>query len=478
LGVAGGRGDDASRVVAALAAATSVAEAGELVVDHLEAFGLPLPSVYLEQGGRLRCLAQRGYWQVLDGVPCDVGVIGRSFRTGQTVEVTDASAEEEFLFAAPDLRCQVSVPIRHADQVVGTLNVESKVTLPAWTRELLEALAAAFGTRLEQLGGPPKESTAQLVARLATTMTALDDEMAVRACVIDAAVQVTGMPTAALIEPAGDEGARIVVAAGPLAEALEQVDPGDLGQLDRWVAAGSSLFARGTASSELDMHGRLRSAGVATLAVVPLTASRDHLGSLVVASERPQGLDAAAVSGLETLGAQAAASLLNVRTIAQLQERARTDPLTGIGHHTTFQEELRARLADRPADRRLAVLMIDIDDFKAVNDRHGHQAGDVALKQLSARLSASLRGDDRLYRVGGDEFATILQVAEASEAARIAARLRTAAQQGEITISVGIAIAHDDESAHELIDRADAAMYHGKGSGRDTVAIAARTGRG
>lgn len=457
-----------------LAAAVSVTEAAEAVVAYLAGYGALLPSVYLEQGGRLRCEAQRGYWQVLDGISCDVGVIGRTFRSGRTVEIADASVEEEFLFAAPDLQRQISVPVRHARRVVGTVNVESARPFPPRMRALVEEAAALFEQRLEQLGGPRGESTAQQVARLATSMTALRSEPDIQRSVLGAAIQVTGMATAAIIEPTTTGHARIAAATGPLDGALRVVDPADLGQLDEWVAAGPSLFTRGTAASDLDMHDRLQAAGVAALAVVPLTANGEHLGSLVVASDVSCALDAVSISALEILGAQAAASTLMVRAVAELEQRARQDPLTGLGHHSTFQEELLSRLAHQRPDRQLAMLMIDIDDFKAVNDRDGHQAGDRVLKQLSARLSAVLRNDDQLYRVGGDEFATTVEISEVEEADDIVRRLIDAARPGPVTISVGVAIATEGETASQLIDRADAAMYAVKRSGRDTNATAPR----
>lgn len=457
---------------ASLAAVGSVAAAADAVVAFLDRCGLPFPSVYLEQGGRLRCEAQRGYWQVLDGVPCDAGVIGRCFLSGETVEVTDASREAAYLFAAPDLQRQISVPLRHAGRVVGSLNTESRSVFPDGARTLMERAAAAFERRVAELGGPPPESTAQRVARLATGMTQLDREEDIRRMSLDAVVLLSGMATAAIIEPDGPSRACLVTAIGPLAEALADVDPGDLGQLDAWVVAGSSLFAHGTEASDLAVHGRLQDAGVAAVGVVPLRASGEHLGSLIVASEHPQPLAASVMPSLEILGAQTAASLRVVRTVAQLRRRARQDPLTGLGHHATFHEELGARLRDRLADRELAVLMIDIDDFKLVNDHGGHQEGDRILRELSATLASVLRTGDQLYRVGGDEFATLVEVAGVEDAQDIAERMIAAVRGGPVTISVGIAIAAPGEAADQLVARADAGMYAAKGSGRDTSDLA------
>jgi diguanylate cyclase (GGDEF)-like protein len=456
----------------ALATAASPGAAASVVVSHIAAAGVPFPSLYLEQAGRLRCQAQSGYWQVLDGIPCDVGIIGRCFRSGRTVEVSDAHEDEHFLFAAPEMQREISVPIRHAGQVVGVLNVESSEPFPSGSRALLEQAGAAYEVRLEQLGGPPAESPAQRVARLATAMSTLDREVDVRDAVLDAAIQLAAMPTAAIIEPDGTGRARIIAASGPLSAALREVDPSDLGQLDAWVVAGSSLYAHGTASSDLDMHGRLREAGVAALGVVPLTANGEHLGSLVVASEVSQTLGSLVMPSLEILGAQAAANICAVRVLAQLQHRVRQDPLTGLGHHATFQEELRDRLADGSSERTVAVLMVDVDDFKRINDDGGHQEGDRVLKELSATLASALRADDRLYRIGGDEFATIVEVDVVAEAQEVARRMIEAARTSPITVSIGIAVAETGEPAAALVARADAAMYAAKRAGRDTVGVA------
>ena len=456
----------------ALAGAATVTEAAEATVAHLEANGLTLPSLYLEQAGRLRCHAQRGYWQVLDGIPCDVGVSGRSFTSGETVEVTDAIEEPEFLFAAPDLCRQITVPVRAGEQVVGTINVEGRRAFPPDARAFLEAVAAAFERRLAELGGPPPETTAQRVARLVTALTDLETEAAIRATTLDSAVKLAGLSTAAVIVPEGQGRARLEVAAGPLADDLARVEPQDLAVLDGWVDAGSSLYANGTDDSGLVMHGRLRDAGVATLVMVPLTVGGEHLGSLLVASGTRQEIAPVVLPALEILAAQAAANLRTIRTVDRLHTRARLDPLTSLGHHATFQEELRARLADRRRGGMLAVLLIDVDDFKAVNDRHGHREGDRVLRQLSETLAGALRADDQLYRIGGDEFATVLEVDAVAEAQEVARRVVEVARTGPSTVSVGIAVACEDETADAIIDRADTAMYAAKAAGRDGAGLA------
>jgi diguanylate cyclase (GGDEF)-like protein len=454
-----------------LDAASSPRGAAEALVGHLADLGVPLPSLYLEQAGRLRCQAQRGYWQVLDGIPSASGIIGRTFEAGRTVEVVDALSEADFLAAAPDLRSEICVPLRHRGQVVGALNVESTGPMPPGTRELVELAATAYERRLSQLGGPPPESPAQRMSRLASELGVLDSEQAVLNETFRAAIDVTGMSTAAFIEPTPSGGTRLVAGHGPLVEALD-LAAADLGVVDGWVGAGSSLYTLRTEGSALVVHGHLRRFGLASLAIVPLRTRGHYLGVLIVTSGESGQLDVDVVPLLEVLALQAASSLVGVRLLKQFEERARRDPMTGLGHNATFHEDLERRSGSLVGEHGFAVLLLDLDGFKAVNDERGHQAGDRLLSEVSVALQDALRGEDQLYRLGGDEFATFLVVTDIAEAAAIAERLRRAASVVTgTTVSIGVAMTTDPAQRLDLVSRADAAMYVAKRGGGDAVSV-------
>jgi diguanylate cyclase (GGDEF)-like protein len=152
-----------------------------------------------------------------------------------------------------------------------------------------------------------------------------------------------------------------------------------------------------------------------------------------------------------------------------LREQARRDPVTGLLNRAGFDGELERALAAGPC----AVLFLDLDGFKGINDRYGHSAGDEVLKDVGARLSGLIRGDDALARIGGDEFAIVLNEAECPDAERIAARVvgeltRPIAVEGEpvtLTASVGVCVSHRGAQAGELLRRADQAMYAAKSTG-------------
>ncbi len=165
--------------------------------------------------------------------------------------------------------------------------------------------------------------------------------------------------------------------------------------------------------------------------------------------------------------------------IDSLYDASRTDPLTGLtnrrGHRETLDLELeRARRNDAP----LALVMIDLDHFKEVNDRSGHHVGDAALRRAAAVLSDGRRKIDGVARVGGEEFAFVLPNTDAHEAFTVAERLRTALRDefaGDavaVTASLGVSsFPQHGATAGALLRTADEALYAAKGSGRDRSVI-------
>lgn len=156
-----------------------------------------------------------------------------------------------------------------------------------------------------------------------------------------------------------------------------------------------------------------------------------------------------------------------LREVDQLCRRAERDPLTGLRNHRPFEARLAASVPGHTA-----VITLDLDRFKVINDTYGHQVGDRTLVLLVDALQATLRGDDQLYRIGGDEFAVVIDVAGPAEAAAVGVRLLEAARRVGHTISVGAAIRALGEAGRDTLVRADKALYEAKHAGRDTVRLA------
>lgn len=165
----------------------------------------------------------------------------------------------------------------------------------------------------------------------------------------------------------------------------------------------------------------------------------------------------------------------------RLIEASYQDPLTGVGNRRRFDQDL-SQLFRQARDRRrsLALLMIDIDDFKAYNDRFGHPAGDSCLVQVAQALREGLRREgDRIARYGGEEFAALLPDASREDACTIAERLRQAVARldiphpgtaaGRVTVSIGVAamVPPPDALCYLLVAQADLALYSAKDGGRN-----------
>lgn len=258
-------------------------------------------------------------------------------------------------------------------------------------------------------------------------------------------------------------GAACAVTGAPVALALS----GD-GSL---ITHGSNRLARQLAGADLTAlaeHGGGITAFLAPYGLPSAITGRCGETTIVLASPRPAHLDAHAGSLLALVIAHAQAGRERLHEMDVLSRLADSDPLTGLRHHRPFEERLRAS-----SPGRTAVLALDVDEFKKVNDQYGHEAGDHALVTLVHALTRALRGDDQLYRIGGDEFAVVVDVGNMAEAISIARRLLIAARRAGRTISVGTALRLPGESGRETLLRADKALYEAKRAGRNTARVAA-----
>ena len=177
-------------------------------------------------------------------------------------------------------------------------------------------------------------------------------------------------------------------------------------------------------------------------------------------------------------------SLAVMRLVAQqadeLADLALTDPLTGAFNRRYLLPQAERNLADYRRYTRLSTLiMIDIDHFKAVNDRFGHDVGDFVLKALVRLVDDRIRGVDMLYRLGGEEFVVMLTEVGAASATKVAEELRVTLSElnvlpsGHITVSLGICDVTSVTSGEEWLRKVDEALYSAKAAGRNRIAVVA-----
>ncbi len=177
-----------------------------------------------------------------------------------------------------------------------------------------------------------------------------------------------------------------------------------------------------------------------------------------------------------------ALNLVNGRLAGRLRTLAHTDELTGTLSRRALRERAPELLARQHAEgRQVAALMVAIDHFKGVNDRHGHPAGDAVLQRTAHLVAMNLRSDSMVTRYGGEEFAVLLPVAGLGEARAAAERLRKAIESDVVdfhgtdigvTVSVGLALLAHGEALDAALARADTALHRAKNAGRNRVDIA------
>jgi diguanylate cyclase (GGDEF)-like protein len=219
---------------------------------------------------------------------------------------------------------------------------------------------------------------------------------------------------------------------------------------------------------------------VVAMTVVPIVVRDVFLGVLAVSvTEGPERLrpDSDLIQRLTGVAALAAPAIQNGQLVDQLRHKASHDGLTGLLNRVGFRQRIDTALARvGPDEGRIGLLFVDLNEFKRINDLHGHEAGDEMIRQAGGRLSSLCREDDDVARLGGDEFAIILSDVHLEEQVRAAERrVRDAFaapfEVGGLTLSVGASVGggiwpDDGQTVSELVRHADAAMYEDKAHSR------------
>jgi diguanylate cyclase (GGDEF)-like protein len=212
---------------------------------------------------------------------------------------------------------------------------------------------------------------------------------------------------------------------------------------------------------------------------IPLPSEGEELGYLVAYARDEQALGAATLAELEQLAERAGPAIDNARRFREARRLADLDALTGLHNRRYFHETLAREVARANRyQRELALIVLDLDDFKAINDRIGHLAGDAVLAEAAERLRDVVRSADVACRVGGDEFAIVLPESTPEDAKGLYRRLQAAmakrplGQAGRLALSAGVAELRPEDDAVRFFERADEALYRAKAAGKGTLSVA------
>ncbi|HZC32667.1 MAG TPA: GGDEF domain-containing protein, partial [Candidatus Bathyarchaeia archaeon] len=216
--------------------------------------------------------------------------------------------------------------------------------------------------------------------------------------------------------------------------------------------------------------------------VAPLTTDGGMIGALLVSRRTAGDWPDSAQRLLAGAAIESSAALSRAYSHRQAEARASTDALTGLPNRRYFDEFCALLARRRRAEDAVGVLMVDIDRFKDLNDRHGHQVGDEVLRAVAGAIVGAVREDDVPARYGGEEFAVLLRNPTRAVAVEVGERVREAVGALDLSrwgvpsasVSVGAAVGDDPDAPIEAVIRqADEALYEAKRGGRDRVVAAA-----
>ena len=334
---------------------------------------------------------------------------------------------------------------------------DSEARLEARVRQLTEQLERAEYQNRRR----------RFVERLAGALEL--DEVLARS--LEVAHELSGVDAAMIVLPVGGDGPLVATHGMSREEALSQpIAPPPEGRQPRAVSLNYRY-----AEPDAGRDGNLIRGGL----MVPLIGpSEQFIGTLAVfwrGRERDAGGEE--VQLLEELAATAGPAIENAKRYLEARQLAEMDALTGLHNRRYFDEALDREIARaKRYERSLALILLDLDDFKQVNDRVGHLGGDAVLADIGARVRETLRSADIACRVGGDELAVILPESAISDAQQLYGRLfdainaRPLAGNQSVAMSGGIAEVDREDDSQSLFKRADDALYRAKRGGKGRAA--------
>jgi diguanylate cyclase (GGDEF)-like protein len=420
-------------------------------------------------------------------IPVGTGITGIAAHLKRPVYVPDVRKDPRYVPSVSDTRSELAIPLIVRDQVIGVLDFQSSSEdyFDAQTIDLLTIFSTQASIAFEnaRLYSLERRRAAQLeainrLARQATAIKELDRLLQTLCSLIRDSFAVDHV--AILIHEEGSLYVR-----GHAGLLTPQFAVGALPQSGfayRALTSGKPVIENDVAASPEYLPGFQETRSEICL---PLFSYGDKVGVLAIESARPGTFLPGDVQPLESVADICAAAIRNAQHVEQLNKLAVLDGLTGIFNRRYFEHRILEEIERAGRyETALALVMLDIDGFKRLNDEFGHLLGDEVLRQLAGLLTQQLRKADVVCRYGGEEFAILLPEITGENAGSVADKLRRVIEAfpfpgvpRPVTISAGVARFPDNGSTRDdLVKAADEALYNAKQSGRNRISKAAAGG--
>lgn len=413
------------------------------------------------------------------------GIIGNAARLKRPLYVPDVTRDPRYVMGISRTRSELAIPLMVRDEVVGVLDMQSeepnpfdKETIDLLTLFSTQASIALENARLYSLEQRRARQLEAINAIARQTTAIIDlDVLLNKACAL-VLERFRGEHVAIVLSD--DAGMRLRAHCGKLTPLIEtgHILPDSIGLISRCLETSRPLFENDVRKAARYVPGFIETRSEMC---VPLISLGQKIGAICLEHSELNAFDDVELQPLEAVADICASAIKNVEFIARARQLAYLDGLTGIFNRRFFElrilEEIeRANRYDHP----LAVIMVDIDHFKRLNDEFGHMLGDEALRQVSKIFSMHLRKGDVVCRYGGEEFAMLLPETTAENAAEVAEKLRARIAQHNfpgvarpVTASAGVAaFPKFGRTRDAIVAAADAALYSAKQNGRNCVVSA------
>ena len=461
----------------------------QILIIARDYFHLPNVSILLldKETNELYVRSQIGWDQKSDGVrvPIGTGLIGAAAKEKRPVYVPDVTKDPRYLPCCKKTASELAIPLMVRDEVVGVLDCQSEnldhfdsetidlLTLfstqasMALQNARLYSLERRRASQLEAINAIAQQTTAVLEAKELLSKVCMliqhafhvshvsvllkdDDDLVLRAHHGD-------------LTPRIPEGGRLTAGAGLWGRALE---------------TGKTLIENDVKKSSdcinfyVETNARM---------CIPLVSFGQTMGVLVLDSAQTDAFNPNDIQSLESVADICATAIQNAHYVDRVKQLAYLDGLTGIFNRRFFELRIAEELERaRRFNTGMAVIMVDIDQFKRLNDEFGHLLGDEVLRQVSSIFHQQLRKIDVVCRYGGEEFAILLAQTNQQHALGVAEKLRRMVEAWQfpgvprpVTISVGTATSPDHGTTRdELVKAADLGLYAAKQAGRNRVCMA------